>query len=64
MKTAQELRSGNVIMVGADPLVVQKAEYNKSGRNSAVVKMKLGREDEAQEPPHRRCVGAGLQGRR
>ncbi|MGA9396046.1 MAG: elongation factor P [Azonexus sp.] len=41
MKTAQELRSGNVIMVGADPLVVQKAEYNKSGRNSAVVKMKL-----------------------
>lgn len=41
MKTAQELRSGNVIMVGADPLVVQKADYNKSGRNSAVVKMKL-----------------------
>ncbi|MBL8442435.1 MAG: elongation factor P [Zoogloeaceae bacterium] len=41
MKTAQELRSGNVIMVGADPLVVQKAEYNKSGRNSAVVKMIL-----------------------
>jgi elongation factor P len=41
MKTAQELRSGNVIMVGNAPLVVQKAEYNKSGRNSAVVKMKL-----------------------
>jgi elongation factor P len=41
MKTAQELRSGNVIMVGADPLVVQKSEYNKSGRNAAVVKMKL-----------------------
>jgi elongation factor P len=41
MKIAQELRSGNVIMVGNDPLVVQKAEYNKSGRNSAVVKMKL-----------------------
>ena len=41
MKTAQELRSGNVIMVGTDPLVVQKSEYNKSGRNSAVVKMKL-----------------------
>jgi elongation factor P len=36
-----ELRSGNVIMVGADPLVVQKSEYNKSGRNAAVVKMKL-----------------------
>lgn len=41
MKTAQELRSGNVIMVGNDPLIVQKAEYNKSGRNSAVVKMKF-----------------------
>ncbi|OHC63464.1 MAG: elongation factor P [Rhodocyclales bacterium GWA2_65_20] len=41
MKTAQELRVGNVIMVGNDPLVVQKAEYNKSGRNSAVVKFKF-----------------------
>jgi elongation factor P len=41
MKTAQELRAGNVIMVGDAPLVVQKAEYNKSGRNSAVVKMKM-----------------------
>ena len=41
MKIAQELRSGNVIMVGNDPMVVQKAEYNKSGRNAAVVKMKL-----------------------
>jgi elongation factor P len=41
MKTAQELRAGNVIMVGKDPLVVQKAEFNKSGRNASVVKMKL-----------------------
>ncbi len=41
MKTAQEIRSGNVIMVGNDPMVVQKAEYNKSGRNAAVVKMKM-----------------------
>ncbi|MGH8817621.1 MAG: elongation factor P, partial [Achromobacter pestifer] len=41
MKTAQELRVGNVIMVGKDPLVVQKAEYNKSGRNAAVVKLKF-----------------------
>jgi elongation factor P len=41
MKTAQELRSGNVIMVGADALVVQKTEYSKSGRNASVVKMKL-----------------------
>ncbi|GAB2181506.1 elongation factor P [Denitratisoma sp. agr-D3] len=28
-------------MVGADPLVVQKTEYNKSGRNAAVVKIKF-----------------------
>ena len=41
MKTAQELRAGNVIMVGNAPLVVQKAEYNKSGRNAAVVKLKM-----------------------
>jgi len=41
MKTAQELRAGNVVMVGSDPLVVQKAEYNKSGRNAAVVKIKF-----------------------
>jgi len=41
MKTAQELRVGNVVMIGNDPMVVQKAEYNKSGRNSAVVKMKF-----------------------
>ena len=41
MKTAQELRVGNVVMIGSDPMVVQKAEYNKSGRNSAVVKMKF-----------------------
>ena len=41
MKQAQELRVGNVIMVGKDPLVVLKAEYNKGGRNAAVVKMKF-----------------------
>ncbi len=41
MKLAQELRVGNVVMIGKDPMVVQKAEYNKSGRNAAVVKMKL-----------------------
>jgi len=41
MKTAQELRVGNVIMVGKDPLVVQKAEFSKSGRNASVVKMKM-----------------------
>jgi len=41
MKTAQEVRVGNVVMVGNDPMVVLKAEYNKSGRNAAVVKMKM-----------------------
>jgi elongation factor P len=41
MKLAQELRTGNVIMMGKDPMVVLRAEYNKSGRNSAVVKAKL-----------------------
>jgi elongation factor P len=41
MKIAQEIRSGNVIMVGKDALVVLKAEFSKSGRNASVVKMKL-----------------------
>lgn len=41
MKTAQELRAGNVFMVGNDPMVVLKTEYTKSGRNSSVVKMKF-----------------------
>jgi elongation factor P len=41
MKTAQEVRAGNVIMVGKEPMVVQKAEFSKSGRNASVVKMKL-----------------------
>lgn len=41
MKIAQELRAGNVVMVGNDPLVVQKAEFSKSGRNASVVKMKF-----------------------
>jgi elongation factor P len=41
MKIAQEIRAGNVIMVGKDALVVQKAEFSKSGRNASVVKMKL-----------------------
>ena len=41
MKTAQELRVGNVVQIGSDAWVIAKAEYNKSGRNSAVVKMKM-----------------------
>ena len=41
MKIAQELRVGNVVMIGKDPMVVIKAEYNKGGRSAAVVKMKF-----------------------
>ena len=41
MKTAQEVRVGNVVMLNGEPMVVQRAEYNRSGRNSAVVKMKF-----------------------
>jgi elongation factor P len=41
MKIAQELRAGNVVMIGKDPMVVLRAEYSKGGRNAAVVKMKL-----------------------
>ena len=41
MKTAQELRAGNVVMVNDQPLVVQKAEYSRSGRSGSVVKFKF-----------------------
>jgi elongation factor P len=41
MKIAQEIRAGNVIMLGKEPMVVQKAEFSKSGRNASVVKMKM-----------------------
>ena len=41
MKTAQELRVGNVVMIGTDAMVILKHEYSRSGRNSSVVKMKF-----------------------
>lgn len=41
MKAAQELRQGSTIRIGNDPFIVLKAEYNKSGRNSAVMKLKM-----------------------
>ena len=41
MKIAQEIRAGNVIMQGKDPMVVLKAEYSRGGRNSATVRMKM-----------------------
>src|SRR5690606_41252051 len=39
--TGPESRLRNVVMVGNDPLVLQKNEYNKSGRNAAVSKIKF-----------------------
>jgi elongation factor P len=41
MRTAQEFRNGNVLIMEGSPMVVLKSEYNKSGRNAAVVKFKL-----------------------
>lgn len=41
MKTAQEIRIGNVVMVSGEPMVVVKTEFSKSGRNASVVKMKM-----------------------
>jgi elongation factor P len=41
MKEAQEFRAGNVFMLGKDAMVILRAEYNKGGRNAAVMKMKL-----------------------
>ncbi|WP_151447514.1 elongation factor P [Lacisediminimonas profundi] len=41
MKTAQEIRVGNVIMVSGAPMVITRTEFVKSGRNASVVKMKM-----------------------
>lgn len=41
VKLAGELQSGNVIIVENNPVVVLKAQYNKSGRNAAVVKVRM-----------------------
>ena len=41
MKTAQEIRIGNVVMVSGEPMVIVKTEFSKSGRNASVVKMKM-----------------------
>ncbi|ATG20290.1 elongation factor P [Ralstonia mannitolilytica] len=40
LKIAQELRAGNVFMIGNDAMVVLKTEYSRSGRSGAVIKMK------------------------
>ena len=41
MKTAQEIRAGNVIMQGQNPMIVLRTEYSRGGRNAATVRMKL-----------------------
>jgi len=41
LKTAQDIKVNNVILIDGAPWIVQRAEYTKSGRNSAIMKMKL-----------------------
>ena len=41
MKTAQEMKANSVALIDGQPWLIQKAEFTKSGRNSAIVKMKL-----------------------
>lgn len=41
MKIAQEIRAGNVVMHGKDPMIVLRAEYSRGGRNAATVRLKL-----------------------
>ena len=41
MKTAQEIRAGNVVMHGKDPMIVLRAEYSRGGRSAATVRLKL-----------------------
>lgn len=41
MKTAQEIRAGNVIMHGKDPMIVLRTEYARGGRGASTVRMKL-----------------------
>ena len=41
LKIAQEIRAGNVVMQGKDPMIVLKTEYARGGRGAATVRMKL-----------------------
>ena len=41
MKTAQELRAGNVFMADGVAKVVLKTEYSRSGRSGSIIKMKM-----------------------
>lgn len=40
VKIVGELQSGNVVIIDNAPVIVLKAQYNKSGRNAAVVKLR------------------------
>jgi len=41
MKTAQEFRAGQVVRLDGEAWVILKSEFSKSGRSSAIVRMKL-----------------------
>ena len=41
LKLAQELRAGNVIMQGKDPMVVLKTEYSRGGRGAATERINM-----------------------
>jgi elongation factor P len=41
MKYAQDIRAGSVVIMKGAPTLVTKAEFNKSGRNSSVMKFKF-----------------------
>lgn len=41
MKLAQEIRAGNVIMHGKDPMIVLRTEYSRGSRGASTVRMKL-----------------------
>ena len=41
MKTAQELRVGNVVMINNTLMVILKSEYSKGGRGASTVKLKM-----------------------
>lgn len=41
MKFAQDLRSGNVVTMNGNLMLITKAEFSKSGRNASVMKFKF-----------------------
>lgn len=41
MKNAQEISSGSILKINNEIFMIQKATFNKSGRNSAIMKFKM-----------------------